>query len=164
MSTDDRWAAAVAEVRRRVEQGRRDGTYPEDLDLELASQFARAGKDPLTFSGIAVLRERAAELAGTPIDIHIDPTSSIPGGSGIHLVVSKIVSRQAMAIARQLSRIARGTASALDAAATSLDEIRAVLSNDVLGDLDALHHRLVALEHKVARLELEDSDLGEHSA
>jgi len=153
--SNDRWASAVAEVKRRVEEGRRDGTYPEELDVELASQFARAGKDPLTFSSIPVVRDRIGALGAISIDLSIDPSSSLPGGSGIHRVVSKLMARQVGSIARQLTMVVRATAAGLDAVANSLDELRNVISNDVLGDIDSLHHRLVVLEHQVARLEQE---------
>jgi hypothetical protein len=153
--SDDRWASAVAEVKRRVEEGRRDGTYPEELDVELASQFARAGKDPLAFSSLPVLRERIDALGATRMDLTIDPASSVPGGSGIHQLVSKLITRQVQSIARQLSAVVRSTTAALEGVADSLDELRTVVANDVLGDIDSLHHRLIVLEHQVARMETE---------
>ena len=152
MSTAHRWEEAVAEVARRVEAGRRDGRYPEELDVELAAQFARAHKDPLAFATIDAVRARAGAIASTPLDLSIEDSSALPGGSGVHRLVNKAMARSLAAVARRLAELARATAGGFESVADSLEEVRAVITNDVLGDIDALHHRLVVLEHEVARL------------
>jgi len=157
--------AAMAEVQRRVEDGRRNGTYPEELDEQMASEFSRMAKDPLWFGSFdalpaAVERVRSAGFGRAVIAT----TSSIPGGSALHRIIGKVVSRQMLGVAQQMSAFAADVTSSLEALVAALEETRTVIRGDVLGDIDAVHHRLVGVERRLARLEAAASADDAHGA
>lgn len=157
---NEEFDAAVAEVERRVAQGRQDGRYPEELDAQLASEFSRQAKDPLWFQAVDRLPEAAARLRGLVFGrTAIEHTSSMPGGAALHKAVSLIVSRQVLALSQQLNTLSREVASALDDTAEALGEMRSALRGDVFGDIDAVHHRLVVAEQRLARAEAELAEL-----
>jgi hypothetical protein len=149
---------AMAEVDRRVAAGRADGRYSPDLDDQLASEFTRLGKDPLWFAAIDAVDAVVARLGlirfGQSL---IDRSSSMPGGSAIHAAVAKIVSRQTHGLAEQAQVLATQTYEALTSVQAALDEIRVVIRGDVFGDIDAVHHRLIAVERRLAALEAKTS-------
>src|SRR4051794_39655672 len=102
MTDRDMFEDALAEVRARVEQGRAEGLYPEELDEQLASQYARAGKDPLLFEQLDRARDAVARTVGARFgrdQIALD--SALPGGPEIHRVVGKAVSRQVLGVLQQ---------------------------------------------------------------
>ena len=159
MSAEDRWEEATAEVRRRLEEGRRNGLYPDELDVELASQFARAGKDPLAFETFD--RLRSAIAAVRDVDLSATPapsTSDLPGGQVLHRTIARLMARQVQALLRQVSTLTAALADGFDATTASLDELRTVVTTDVFGDIDAIHHRLVAVEHRLERLRLDAAE------
>lgn len=146
--------AAMAEVQRRVEAGRKSGKYSDEIDDQLASEFARMARDPLWFSSFERLPATVGEVRGAKFgQALVEYTSGVPGGSQLHRAVGKAVSRQVSGIAQQMSAFALTVSKALDAVVDALDETKSVIQADVLSDIDAVHHRLVSLEHKVARLE-----------
>jgi hypothetical protein len=112
------------------------------------------GKDPLWFNTFDALpavvsRVRQAAFGRTLIEY----TSSMPGGTTLHRLVGKAVSRQVVALSQQMATFAADVAASLDAVVAALEETRTVVQGDVLGDVDAVHHRLVSVEHRLARLE-----------
>lgn len=145
---------AVAEVQRRVAAGRVDGRYPIDLDRQLESEFSRLAKDPLWFRAFdalpgAVSRVRNAAFGHAPIEY----SSTVPGGSALHRIVGKLVSRQVIALSQQMSTFASEVTRSLEDVVAALEETRTVVKGDVLGDIDAVHHRITAVETRLARLE-----------
>ena len=159
MTDPNPWSDAMAQIRRRVAEGRADGRYPEDLDDQLASQFARAAKDPLAFTALAALAERVERLGTLRFGRdRIGLDSAVTGGSQLHRVVGKAVSRQVGGVLQQVSELARDTTATLRAVVAALEEQRNVVTNDLFGDIDAVHARLVAVEHRLARLEAESTD------
>lgn len=156
---------AMAEVRRRVDEGRRSGKYPEELDEQLASEFARLAKDPLAFGRLDALRSTVEKLRRASFGrALIEYSSSVPGGSALHQLVGKLVSRQVLSITQQTAAFAAEVSRSLDAVVAALEEIQTVVTGDVLGDIDAVHHRLVRVERRLARLEDDRGDLGTSSA
>lgn len=152
--SDSPWSDAMAEIRRRVDAGRADGRYPEDLDEQLASQFARAAKDPLTFPALAALTRRVEGLRALTFGRNrIGLASTLPGGSKLHRIVGVMISRSISGVLQQVAELSRGTADALDSVVAALEEQRTVITNDLFGDIDAVHARLVTVEHRLARLE-----------
>lgn len=156
VGADAEFEAAIAEVERRVAAGRADGRYPVELDEQLASEFSRLAKDPLwfrTFDALpgAISRVRNASFGRSLIAY----SSSIPGGTQLHRVVGKVVSRQVVAISQQMSTFAGEVARSLDEVVAALEETRTVIKGDVLGDIDAVHARLTRVEHRLAQLEAE---------
>lgn len=154
MSDRTDYEDAVARVQQRVAEGRASGLYPETLEAQLANQFQRASVDPLTFPGLEALRQRVAALKATTFSrARIEVTSSLPGGSQIHRLVGKVVARQVEGVLTQLIDFSRAVTNSLDGVIDSLDELRAVVTTEVFGDIDAVHHRLVEVEQRLARLE-----------
>jgi hypothetical protein len=154
MPESDAWDEAVSEVERRVAEGRESGRYPEELDAQLESDFARAAKDPLRFERLDAAREQLVDLSDYRFGRdRIELTSSVPGGSGFHRVVGKTVSRSVSGVLGQLSDLSSRVQSILEAVLDANDEIRSVVVNDVLGDIDELHHRMAAIERRLGRLE-----------
>lgn len=154
-----RFEAAMAEVQRRVEEGRRSGMYSDELDEQLASEFSRMSRDPLWFSSFERLPATVADVRDARFGQElVEYSSGVPGGSQLHRAVGRAVSRQVSGIAQQMSAFAKTVSTSLDALVEALDETRSVIQADVLSDIDAVHHRLVSLEHKVARLEAAATD------
>jgi hypothetical protein len=154
MTDRDVFEDALAQVRERVERGRAEGLYPEELDEQLASQYARARKDPLLFEQLDRARALVARAAGLRFgrdQIALD--SGMPGGTEVHRLIGKAVSRQVLGVLQQVSRFADLTGESLTAMLGALDEMRSVVTNDLFGDIDAVHHRLVSVEARLARLE-----------
>ena len=163
MSQIDNFDEAIAEVERRVAAGRVDGRYPEDLDAQLASQFSRLAKDPLAFGALDDVRAAVTNLRSQRFgrdQIALD--SDVPGGPQLHRVVGKVVSRQILGLVQQMTRYSRSVLDSVDALATALEEIRTVINGDLLGDIDAVHHRLVSTEQRLARLEAEAAEHRDH--
>lgn len=149
-----RFEAAMAEVQRRVEAGRQSGKYSEEIDEQLASEFSRMARDPLWFSSFERLPEAVADVREARFgQALVEYTSGVPGGSQLHKAVGRAVSRQVSGLAQQMSAFALTVSKSLDAVVDALDETKSVIQADLLSDIDAVHHRLVSLEHKVARLE-----------
>ena len=155
---------AMTEVRRRVEEGRRSGKYPAELDDQLSSEFSRMARDPLRFGDIEAARSAVGRIRSAAFGRSlIQYSSSVPGGTALHQLVGKLVSRQILAVTQQVTAFATDVSRALVAVVAALEEIEAVIRGDVLGDIDAVHHRLVAVEHRLARLEStgDESDASE---
>jgi hypothetical protein len=154
MTDRDVFEDALAQVRERVERGRAEGLYPEELDEQLASQFARARKDPLLFEQLARARQAVARTVDARFgrdQIALD--SGLPGGTELHRLVGKAISRQVLGVLQQMTRFAHSTGESLTAILDALDEMKTVVTNDLFGDIDAVHHRLVSVEARLARLE-----------
>ena len=165
MTESDAWTEAVSEVERRVADGRESGRYPEELDTQLESDFARAAKDPLRFSRLDDAREQLNELADFRFGRErIEMESEVPGGSGFHRIVGKAVSRSVSGVLSQLGDLSVRLQSMLEAVLDANDEMRTVISNDVLGDIDELHHRMAAIEHRLGRLEASADAAADHDA
>ena len=153
-NTSDDFDAAIAEVQRRVEAGRASGQYPPELDEQLASEFSRLSKDPLWFASYDRLPGAVARVRGASFGrALIQYTSSIPGGNALHQAVGRVVSRQVLGLSQQMATFAAEVAASLDAFVEALDETRSVIRADLLGDIDAVNHRLVRVEQRLARLE-----------
>lgn len=153
-TTPDDISDIQAEVQRRLDAGRADGTYPEALDDQLASGFARVAKDPLWFAsfdelGRTVDRLRSLELALPPVN----SSSSTPGVNQLHKVISRVVDSRLAAVSAQLRELAEATGATAGSTRSAFDEVRAVLNNDVFGDIDDLHYRLVEIEQRLNRIE-----------
>jgi len=146
--------ATMAEVQRRVAEGRASGRYPAELDEQLASEFSRMSKDPLWFGSYDALPGAIARVRGASFGrAFIQYTSSIPGGNALHQAVGRVVSRQVLGLSQQMATFANEVAASLEAFVAALDETRTVIRGDVLGDIDAVNHRLVRVEQRLARFE-----------
>ena len=157
--TDDPDGAELGDlVRQRVEQGKAAGWYSDDLDEQLAQQFQRAAVDPLKFPVLEALPGLVDSLRiPTLADLRVHSESMIPAGAQVHNVVSRLVGRQIGAVLTSVSQFGQDVQGSLRGVIDSLEELRSIVTTEVFGDLDSVHHRLVAVEQRLARLESERS-------
>ena len=148
--------AAQAEISRRVAEGMASGKYSAELDAQLASHFSRMSTDRLWFSSFTKLQESIAETRGFRFGREfIELDSSMPGGSQVHRIVGKAVSRSVLGVLQQMINYSRSVQQSLEALHASLSEVRGVIEADLLGDIDEVHARITDLEFKVAQLAAE---------
>jgi hypothetical protein len=145
----------VERLRERVEERRRSGVYPDDLERDLDEHFQRIAAhrvDPYDFE---ILRRKLGELDAAMAFTADLPAgaSELPGGQLIHRTVSKLVRRQTQGVIEQLQQFA-------DEVRSTLQEIVAVLQHpdghrhpNMLGQLDAIFERLVSYERVPANPE-----------
>jgi O-antigen chain-terminating methyltransferase len=137
--------ALVAELRARVEQRRRDGLYPGDLEETLDEHFDRlVGSRPAPSP--AVYDEIRAALSVLESYVfsrdRIDAASEVPAGELAHRIVGKVVSRQIQGVLEQVQDYSRVVAKTVGLVA----EIASVLGREydtkVLQQLDDLQARV----------------------
>jgi len=138
----------VARLRERVEERRREGAYPADLERDLDEHFQRIAAHRVEPYDFDVMREKLGGLdraMAFSADAAVG-ASEVPGGELVHRAVAKVVRRQTQAVVEQLQRFA-------DEVRDVLQEIVRVLQHpdghrhpDMLGQIDALLERLVSYE------------------
>jgi SAM-dependent methyltransferase len=146
----------IAELKARIEERRRAGDYPEDLEETLDEHFDRlVGVRPRSTPALhselqAALRELSTQRFTRA---RIDPSSNLPAGSFVHRAMGRALSRQVDGVLRQIEEqnllVTRAIA--------LLGEIAATIGNEfdtkVLQQLDDLQVRLAEQAHDVTRLE-----------
>jgi SAM-dependent methyltransferase len=136
----------VAQLRERVEQRRREGFYPEDLDRELHEHQRRIAQfrsipnlDPLRGA-----LTRLDDVSGfTPT--RIETESRVPGGRALHDLVARLVHRQTAGVLEQVQLFADVVRDALKAVLAVIEE-PAHVHADLVGQIDALFDRMAAFE------------------
>jgi 2-polyprenyl-3-methyl-5-hydroxy-6-metoxy-1,4-benzoquinol methylase len=132
-------------LRHRVEQRRRDGTYPPELETELDGHFARVTGDrlPSTAHLVDQLDHAIDELAhfGFSRD-HISTESSLPGGGMLHRAIAKGVGRQIEGVLAQAQDQSHRVAKALSLMAQLNNLLADMYDTRVLQQLDDLQLRL----------------------
>jgi SAM-dependent methyltransferase len=146
----------IAELKARIEERRRAGDYPEDLEETLDEHFDRlVGVRPRSTPALhselqAALRELSTQRFTRA---RIDPSSNLPAGSFVHRAMGRALSRQVDGVLRQIEEqnllVTRAIA--------LLGEIAATIGNEfdtkVLQQLDDLQVRLAEQARDVTRLE-----------
>lgn len=138
--------ALVAELRARVEERQRDGTYPPGLEGDLAADFervlARRGR-----RGVPDLSEalRSCEPDFDPTRIPL--ASDRPGGEVVHRAVARLVSRQIRGVFDQVGLFAEGVHRALEEFVAAFEALHAELTERV----DALCERQAAQERAIVQ-------------
>lgn len=166
--------ALVVRLKQRVEQRRRDGTYPPQLEAEMDAHFQRIAAHRPSPYDYDALRERLGELdramGFSPALIAYE--SGLPGGSALHRAVGKAVSRQTAGILEQMHRYAEAVRAVLREMAVVLEHPNAHVHAELLGQVDALMERfadldrtpsdavpgLADLRHRLERLEAAEAD------
>ena len=146
----------ITELRARVEERRRSGEYPDDLEATLDDHFDRlVGVRPRSSPALHdefqaqlhALGELGFSRARIPADSHL------PGGRLVHRVMSKAMSRQIDGVLVQVERqnvlLTRALALLGEIASTIGDEF----DTRVLQQLDDLQVRLAEQVHDVNGLE-----------
>ena len=148
--------SVIAELKARIEERRRAGDYPEDLEETLDEHFDRlVGVRPRSTPALhselqAALRELSTQRFTRA---RIDPSSNLPAGSLVHRAMGRALSRQVDGVLRQIEEqnllVTRAIA--------LLGEIAATIGNEfdtkVLQQLDDLQVRLAEQARDVTRLE-----------
>ena len=142
----------VERLRHRVEERRRSGDYPADLEEEMTAHFRRilhqrrGPRDLPDIEGSV----RAARSA-LPLEAkQIPATSALPGGELLHKAVARIVSRQTQGALQQVEAFARPVQEALEALVAAIQELDRRIQVDVAHSLDALYERQAATERSLA--------------
>lgn len=157
----------VTELRTRVEERRRSGYYPEDLEEDLQEHFRRIVAHRLERGALPDFRP-ALERART--DVGFDPTrftldSRLPGGDAFHRTVGRAVSRQVHGVLEQVETFGRSNLEALGTLGSALEMLSAEVRADVGGLIDAILDQLVvqerALGAQAAALARDDNALAE---
>jgi hypothetical protein len=140
--------ALVQELRARIEDRRRDGTYPAELEEDLAADFervlARRGRrmPDLTEPVEAVRRTLAFDPAKIPIE------SARAGGDIIHRTVARLVGRQVQGVFEQVGAFAGSVHQALQEIAAAFE----ILATDLTTDrMDAIYERQAELERALVQ-------------
>ena len=141
----------VGRLRDRVEERRRSGAYPADLEEEMTAHFRRilhqrrGPRDLPDIEGPV----RAARNA-LPLEARqIPATSALPGGELLHKAVARIVSRQTQGALQQVEAFARPVQEALEALVAAIQELDRRIQVDVAHSLDALYERQAAHERRL---------------
>lgn len=140
--------ALVVRLRQRVEERRRNGTYPPGLEAEMDAHFQRIATHRPTPYDYEALRARLGELdhAMGFSPAHIAYESGLPGGTALHRTVGKAVSRQTAGILEQMHRFAEAVRDVLHEMAVVLEHPNAHVHAELLGQVDALMERFGELD------------------
>ena len=138
----------IEALRERVRERRASGLYPEGLEHDLDSHFRRISTHrPATYE-LERLHEKHAALhrfAGfTPARIEV--TSHVPGGSAMHALVGKVVSRQVAGVLAQMQEFALQVRDFLDELMVFVQHPHGHAHPDLLGQIEAILDRLTSYE------------------
>jgi 2-polyprenyl-3-methyl-5-hydroxy-6-metoxy-1,4-benzoquinol methylase len=130
-------------LRERVEERRKSGAYPPDLEEEMAAHFKRiAAHRPKDFFG-ATRESFSAVHSAMGFDSRRIPVDSrMPAGSVLHRLVRRIVGRQIQGAFDQLFDFAQAVYAAFNAMEESAKEAHF----DLTRRIDAIIERLAAFE------------------
>jgi O-antigen chain-terminating methyltransferase len=137
----------VNELRIRVEERRKAGFYPEGLEADLESHFARivAQRAHADVSGLRSNLEVLDVRGAFSVD-RIPADTSVPGGAVLHRTVGRLVARQTQGVLEQVQGFADVVREALGRIADALEDPHGHVHADLVGQLDAIFERLAAYE------------------
>lgn len=149
-------AALVEELQARVEERRRQGQYPPNLEADLDAHFQRIVTQrphPYDLDRLATL------IAGLEQHMAFDPgqipvTSEVPGAAAVHGLVAKMVRRQVQGILEQVSGYARAVQEVLQEVLQVLQAPDAHEHPHIGGRIDTIVERLGQYERGPADSEL----------
>lgn len=138
----------VERLRMRVAQRRSEGAYPDGLEDDLDAHFTRLSTHLPKRYDPEVLQAKLHTLNNQPgfSAERIASESVLPGGSAFHGLVAKLVSRQVGGILEQIQDFADAARSVINEMATAMQHPHGHGHADLLGQIEALHDRLVGYE------------------
>jgi SAM-dependent methyltransferase len=138
--------ALVAELKARVEERRKQGLYPENLEHELHEHQRRIAHFR-SVPDLDVIRNALDRLdvVGGFSPERIETESRLPGGRALHETVAKVVNRQTTGVLSQMQEFGDTVRLALRAILAVIEE-PAHVHADLVGQIDALFERVAAFE------------------
>jgi SAM-dependent methyltransferase len=136
--------ALTARLKKAVEERRRSGEYPEDLEWELDDHFRRITARAADMGDLQRLLEDV-KLASEMGRNRIEYTSRVPMGTQLHKTIGRAVSRQTEGALNQVNDFARAVLVLLQAIVESRPVHETVLP-DINARLDSVLERLAAYE------------------
>ncbi len=149
-------AALVDELQARVEERRRRGQYPPNLEADLDAHFQRiVTQRPHAYD----LDRLASLITGLEDHMAFDPgqiplTSEVPGVAAVHGLVAKLVRRQVQGILEQVSAYSRAVQDVLQEILQVLQTPDAHEHPHIGGRIDTIVERLGQYERGPANSEL----------
>ncbi|HEX2039531.1 MAG TPA: class I SAM-dependent methyltransferase [Acidimicrobiales bacterium] len=150
----------VAELRERVEQRRRDGLVPDDLEEELDEHFRRIAAHripPETDDLEEALEELNLHMAFGAGRIRHE--STVLGGERFHRAVGKAVARQTHGVLEQVQEFADAVRQVLRVMADALENPKVHVHDELIGMFDGIHERISAFERGPVHSEAAVADL-----
>jgi hypothetical protein len=134
-------------LRARVEERRKSGLYPPELEEELVKHFKRIVADQRK----EVLTPSRGALAAVRETMHFDSRriplkSKRPGGKVLHRLVGRLVARQTEGVLDQVSDFAQAVYAGLASAFATVEDPSRAIYADLTGRIDAILERLAAVE------------------
>lgn len=139
----------IEKLKARVAERERTGQYPPGLDAQLDGHFDRiATHHHLPDDHFGPLRRRVSDLAhaGSFSRAAIAMDTRIPGGSRLHELVARVVSRQTDGILAQVQRYADAVRETLVAMLEALESPGAHSHPPIARQIDVLFERLATYE------------------
>jgi hypothetical protein len=141
-----------AEVARRVAAAWARGEYPEGIDDDLLTEFARLVDRRVGTSPFGQLRDEVPRLrAAADLVVERPPTTSrLPGGSAAHETIARLVARHVTPLEEATRAYAKAATDCLALIARGLDDEDPGHQHPELhGLLDAVLDRLATLERRM---------------
>ncbi len=142
----------VERLRMRVAQRRSEGSYPPGLEDDLDAHFTRLSTHLPKRYDIEVLQAKLDRMNAQPgfTRERIASDSGLPGGSAFHALVAKLVSRQVGGILEQIQEFADATRNVINEMAAAMQHPHGHGHPDLLGQIEAIHDRLIGYERAPA--------------
>jgi|SRR5581483_3144033 len=139
--------ALIDALRSRVEDRRRSGAYPPDLEEELAAHFQRISLhrmvpnlDDLQSAMEELGRRAQFAMERTPVD------SRVPGGQSLHRALAKLQSRQVVGVLAQVNHFADALLQVLGLMVAALENPNSHVHSDLVGQIDSVFERVAGYE------------------
>jgi 2-polyprenyl-3-methyl-5-hydroxy-6-metoxy-1,4-benzoquinol methylase len=147
-SPDETTDALIDRLKQRVAEREQAGEYPKGLEDELDAHFERIAVHRTPAFNFEDLRRRiiALEQLGSFSPENIQFDTRVPGGSQLHRLIGKIVSRQTQGILAQMQKFSDGVREVLWDVVAALESPAAHRHVELAGELDAVFERLAAYE------------------
>jgi hypothetical protein len=150
-------------VAAKVAAGRLDGTYPAGLEDELDEHWRRVVGRPSDAPLDRVHRALDGYIAGATFSVPtVEPTSGVPGGSALHKLVGKTVTRHLSDLVLQLDEFARSVQEMFSSIVAVLDDVPAHTHTQLVGQLESMEGSMASMVRTVNALasSADDSDPG----
>lgn len=137
----------LSEIRQRVDQRRQNGQYPDGLEKDLDIQFEQLVKQrtaAFDFSPLMRSLEKLKQL--TRVGYQSIVESTIPGGSSLHNMVSRLIERHFHVTIDQVNAHFDVLYEVLDQILLAFQEKTSTQYNDIRVDLNIVLQRLAAYE------------------